>query len=1348
MGSRASLNHIYRTVWNHALGAMVAVAEIASGRGKSSGSAAASAGQAHLLQASGARIGLSALAIACAWGSVAGTAQANPNGGVAIHGQATQTTHGNQLLVTTQNGAGTNHSAINWQSFSIPTGSSTYFAQPGVASTVINRVVTNTPSLIFGTLGSNGNVVLVNQSGITVGAGALVDTAGFTASALRMTDADAIAGRLRFGDSTVSAGGVSVQGNILARSGDVVLIGSNVSTGNSALVQAPNGSTLLAAGQQIEITGRGLEGISMVVQAPTDSAVNLGTLNGDAVGIFAGTLKTAGAIAATAVTSGGGKVYLKAVDKAELGGSVSAKAQNGLGGAVHATADKVVVKAGALIDVSGQTGGGEALIGGGYQGKDARLSNARLTDVEQGAFIKANAIAQGNGGTIVVWSDDTTTVQADLSARGGALGGKGGLVETSGKKTLHAGGAKVSTLAADGSAGLWLLDPGDINIVHSGYGSSINVSGPLSTITDHAIRDALDENNVSISTSGGTGANGDIVFDSTSGAVDLSTTSSARSLTFSADRDISFTGSAGTRFKANGAGSLSVTLTAGRNLTTDAASSFVTKGGNVTLTAVGSLNNSAAVTTLGGNVSMTSTNGALTTVGVDARGKSASSYSGLNGGYGGNVTLIANNGTVSFSGAISASGGDGDPYSASSGGNAGSVTITASGTSGVSALGKIETLGGIGGTYSSGYGTPVVGPNGRDADVVITAGHRVDLLDEVRGGALVSVSTTGALNQVECDECSQGIFGASVTLSGSQVSLRDVSTTGGNINITASDSITLNASIDAGSGNLALTSGAGGIGGGGSIDAAALSITSSGDVDLSSGHHHVETLSANLTGTDKVFEFRNNNSLDLGTISAVQSQIYIENTSGALHLTGNLTAGTSGQTNQVVLVAWGYGAEITQETSARIKTTHLDAFAPRVDLGNALNEVNQLDLRANTGYGAMVFKNSGALQLGNINGDDLAIDTSTGNGAVTQGYGSVVSVANASFNSGSGSITLNKTSNVIGNLYISNAGDVVYRGNGARSQLNLNGVTAGSVDVLTGGDIYFQGDMTVSAGNVAVETSNGVIDMVPEGAVALGASGNITLKATKGLRIGNLTSGAAGDAVVMVSHTSSEPEFGFDAGDGSIVLTGGGRWLAYVGPGGVSNDFGNLRATANFKQYDAVLGVTPVRGTGNGVLHARSNSAYGTGLAGTPTKVYDGTTAISHDAITVIAPLDQNDEDNLSSAVLAGGEFNLDNPDIGTNKMVTANRLVFSNVQASEGNNLTVYYGPNSSFGSSIGTVTSASLPTVGPPSSDDPNSFVNNFLSQFRTALNSQNFDVNDPLGLRQRDNEGVVVEGEICAR
>ena len=194
MARHASLNHIYRTVWNQALGAMVAVAEIASSGGRGDGASGVSTNRlpSQLLFSSG--FAVLSLGVALTWGLYPSIALANPAGGVAVVGQAGMVNQGNKLTVTTQNGTGTNHSAINWQSFSIPSGSTTYFQQPSATSTSINRVVTNTPSQLFGTLGSNGKLVLVNQSGIAVGAGAVVDTAGFTASALRMTDADALAG--------------------------------------------------------------------------------------------------------------------------------------------------------------------------------------------------------------------------------------------------------------------------------------------------------------------------------------------------------------------------------------------------------------------------------------------------------------------------------------------------------------------------------------------------------------------------------------------------------------------------------------------------------------------------------------------------------------------------------------------------------------------------------------------------------------------------------------------------------------------------------------------------------------------------------------------------------------------------------------------------------------------------------------------------------------------------------------------------------------------------------------------------------------------------------------------------
>ncbi|MBK6594662.1 MAG: filamentous hemagglutinin N-terminal domain-containing protein [Burkholderiales bacterium] len=427
MGSQSSLNHVYRTIWNPSLGAMVAVAEIASGNGRSRSAKGASAGAAHDTPLAVSNVGLLALGVAMAWGAAVGSAQANPTGGVAVHGQASMASSGNQLLVTTQNGAGTKHSAINWQSFSIPGGNTTYFQQPNNTSTVINRVVTNTPSAIFGTLSSNGNVVLVNQSGIAVGAGAVVDTAGFTASSLRMSDADAEAGRMRFGDGAGSVAGVSVQGSVLARSGDVVLLGANLETGSQALIQAPNGSTILAAGQQIEVTGRGLEGISLQVQAPTDQAVNLGTLKGDAVGIFAGTLRHSGVIDVSRMGVQGGKVVLKATGDSFVEGAGKILATGLAGGQVDVLGSRVAVMDQALIDVSGEHGGGVVRVGGDYQGKNAEVPNANMSYFAAQATVRADATQQGDGGKVIVWADDTTRAYGNISARGGERGGMAGL---------------------------------------------------------------------------------------------------------------------------------------------------------------------------------------------------------------------------------------------------------------------------------------------------------------------------------------------------------------------------------------------------------------------------------------------------------------------------------------------------------------------------------------------------------------------------------------------------------------------------------------------------------------------------------------------------------------------------------------------------------------------------------------------------------------------------------------------------------------------------------------------------------------------------------------------------------
>jgi filamentous hemagglutinin family protein len=516
------------------------------------------------------------LAVALASGFSA-SAWAQPTGAQAIHGGATLSRQGANLVVTTQNGAGTRHSAINWQSFNIPGGSTTHFAQPDAASTSINRVLGGNPSAIFGTLSSNGRLVLVNPAGITVGAGAVVDTAGFTASTLRMSDADAIAGRLRFGDGS-AAGPLRVDGRVLASSGDVVLIGSDVQAGAQAVIQSPQGATVLAAGQKVELTGRGLEGIRLEVQAPTDQAVNLGTLQGDAVGIFAGTLRHSGLIQASAATVQGGRVVLKAVEHAETSGTVVAQGAAGAGGQVDLLGRTVGVMAGAVIDSSNTAGGGRIRVGGDYLGGNPDVPNAQITYVAADAQLRANATESGDGGRVIVWADDTTRVHGSIQARGGANGGDGGFVETSGKRYLDANGARVDASATAGLAGQWLLDPSDLTISVAGT-TTPGLTNPFtagtgnSLLTLATLQSALNGGTgVTLRTDGtGTGGTGNIVFDATAGALDIvRTAGGSQTLTVDAYNDIVFTGGA-TMFRTQGGSGrdLSVVLQAGGGIHTE-----------------------------------------------------------------------------------------------------------------------------------------------------------------------------------------------------------------------------------------------------------------------------------------------------------------------------------------------------------------------------------------------------------------------------------------------------------------------------------------------------------------------------------------------------------------------------------------------------------------------------------------------------------------------------------------------------------------------------------------------------------------------------------------------------------
>ncbi len=168
-----------------------------------------------------------------------------------------------------------------------------------------------------------------------------------------------------------------------------------------------------------------------------------------------------------AIVTGGGSIEVEAVDGvANLNGVLDASNPNEgeTGGVVTVFADEINVGSEAVIDVSGDGGGGTALIGGELQGK-GDSPTATKTTVADGAVIRADAVTEGDGGTVIVWADERTEFYGDISARGGANSGDGGFIEVSGKQQLVFRG-QVDARAPMGEVGTLLLDPESIRIAN------------------------------------------------------------------------------------------------------------------------------------------------------------------------------------------------------------------------------------------------------------------------------------------------------------------------------------------------------------------------------------------------------------------------------------------------------------------------------------------------------------------------------------------------------------------------------------------------------------------------------------------------------------------------------------------------------------------------------------------------------------------------------------------------------------------------------------------------------------------------------------------------------------------
>lgn len=191
-----------------------------------------------------------AMACAAAMHSLAEPVPSNATAGVVFNNPASGVTN-----ITAPDNA-----IIDYASFNLGTGETVNFIQPGAAARVLNRINSNTPSQIDGTINANGIVYFVNPAGVQFGPTSVIDAAGLFAAGGSLSDNDFINGNHAF---TSVTGEVTARGIIRADT-IAALIGRSIT--NTGTISVPNGTVVLAAGGRV-LLGQPLGGIMVSVDA-------------------------------------------------------------------------------------------------------------------------------------------------------------------------------------------------------------------------------------------------------------------------------------------------------------------------------------------------------------------------------------------------------------------------------------------------------------------------------------------------------------------------------------------------------------------------------------------------------------------------------------------------------------------------------------------------------------------------------------------------------------------------------------------------------------------------------------------------------------------------------------------------------------------------------------------------------------------------------------------------------------------------------------------------------------------------------------------------------------------------
>jgi filamentous hemagglutinin family protein len=925
-----------------------------------------------------------------------------------------------------------------------------------------------------------------------------------------------------------------------------VVVNSGIPTGGTGV---QNSGSIKAAQAELKAAGGNVYALA-VNNTGVIKATGIATKNGRVIlSANGGMVQNSGQISAQNLDGSGGSVRL---DSGKGGttvnnGSINAAATDPKknGGTVELLGDTVNVGGSSVIDVGGANAGTvsvgvSAMIanqatatGGianltaapatptaatGVTGTTPQANAAQQTVIQANSRILANATSTtGNGGHIVVWSEQQTTVGGILEANAGTLGGNGGIVETSGRTGLTIfPGTVVHTSAPKGKAGTWLLDPDGITIDNTT--TDTTAFGQNST-TNHVkasdIATALQSGNVNIVTSGSFSPNTDITVAS---AIVTDNTYPANTLALFSAGGININagiGGTGTSVNLILSATNDINIATGAPINTAGAQIRSNKAIQIS-GAIGSTNNSdILLASTGGDISFVGTgsvNAGTGSVYIDTHNSSSStiSSSGLaNAVVGHNLDIWSNYQGVGTSAAPLNTAVDNLVATVNNNNATGGGVFINNSSGGTLHIGGVTALpsqpaAGILVPSTSGYLGVELKNNAGNILIDSTTSERITAQGDIK------LTTTGSGDIKILNSTTNSIrsHNGSVTLNAAgNVLIGDASSNIWGINVRGYTSVNVQAGGDVTVAGSLLKAGGG----------SGLSVTAGGNINVltSNGFAAIIGTSGNVpifltTGAGKTFTdnatagggLTTKLSDDLTNTAATGASISVK--ADAVSLASPINAGTGDVTFTPVTSAIGYNIGTKSLTELTFTSAELGEItaAEGVFIGSLTGTGNMTvshSISAPSGFNSLVLATAGGITVNqpitfstgslvlvagtglnianDLTANDLTLNTAAGD--ISAGA-SKITANHLSFQADGGNAVFTNNANSIGainssgsdvssakNISLNNSGSIAVNG-----QLGTTGTTQ-SIYLHPGGDLAFGPVTSLQANSIELNISNG-----------------------------------------------------------------------------------------------------------------------------------------------------------------------------------------------------------------------------------------------------------------------------------